>query len=85
MYYGKNDLTLDLQIAYADFLAYYYNQPEKAISLLNEVIPLARSKFQKGSIQIKLADIFKDYYGSLDIDFEKSKKGFWGRLYRIMR
>ena len=55
--HGKNDRTLNLQIAYADFLAYYYDRPEKAIEILKELIPLASSKFQKGNIQIKLADI----------------------------
>jgi len=55
--YGKNSTTINLQIAYADFLAFSYDEPEKAIHLLNETIPLANSKFQKGKIQIKLADI----------------------------
>lgn len=55
--YGKNNASLDLQIAYANFLSYTYNQPQKAIQILNEALPLANSKFQKGSIQINLADI----------------------------
>ena len=55
--FGKNSTTIDLQIAYADFLAFDYKEPEKAIRLLNESIPLANSKFQKGILQIKLADI----------------------------
>ncbi len=55
--YGKNSTTIDLQIAYADFLAFDYEEPEKAIRLLNETIPFANSKFQKGILQIKLADI----------------------------
>lgn len=55
--YGKNSATINLQIAYADFLAFSYHKPEKAIDLLNETITMANSKFQKGKIQIKLADI----------------------------
>ncbi len=55
--YGKNSATINLQIAYADFLAFSYHEPEKAIDLLNETITMANSKFQKGKIQIKLADI----------------------------
>lgn len=55
--YGKNSATINLQIAYADFLAFSYDEPVKAIHLLNETVPLANSKFQKGKIQIKLADI----------------------------
>ena len=55
--YGKSSATINLQIAYADFLAFSYDEPEKATHLLNETVPLANSKFQKGKIQIKLADI----------------------------
>ena len=55
--YGKNSTTINLQITYADFLAFSYNEPEKAVHLLNETVLLANSKFQKGKIQIKLADI----------------------------
>ena len=55
--YGKNNTTIDLQIAYANFLSFTFNQPDKAIILLNEAIPLANSKFQKGTIQLNLADI----------------------------
>ncbi len=55
--YGISNTTIDLQIAYANFLSFTYNQPKKAIQILNEALPLAKSKFQKGSIQINLADI----------------------------
>lgn len=55
--YGKNNATIDLQIAYANFLSFTFNQPDKAIILLNEAMPLANSKFQKGTIQLNLADI----------------------------
>jgi len=55
--YGKNNASLDLQIAYANFLSYTYNQPKKAIQILNETIALTNSKFQKGAVQINLADI----------------------------
>ena len=55
--YGLNNTTIDLQIAYANFLSFTYDQPKKAIQILNEALPLANSKLQKGSIQINLADI----------------------------
>lgn len=55
--YGKNNATLNLQLSYADFLSFTYNQPEKAIQILKEVLPMANSKFQKGAIQLKLADV----------------------------
>lgn len=55
--YGMNSATINLQIAYADFLAFSDDQPEKAIDLLNGTITMANSKFEKGNIQIKLGDI----------------------------
>jgi len=55
--YGKNNASLDLQIAYANFLCYNYNQPDKAIRNLKDVLKLTKSKSQKGTIQINLADI----------------------------
>jgi tetratricopeptide (TPR) repeat protein len=55
--YGNNSLTIELQINYADFLAFSYGQTEKAIQILKKTIPLANSKFQKGTIQLKLADV----------------------------
>lgn len=55
--YQMNSTTINLQIAYADFLAFSYNEPEKAIELLNKTVTMSNSKFEKGKIQLKLADI----------------------------
>ncbi len=55
--YGSGNTTIDLQIAYASFLAYTFNKPDKAIQILNEAIHIANSKYQKATIQINLADI----------------------------
>lgn len=55
--YGLSTSTINLQMAYAHFLSYSFNQPDKAIKILNNVTPLAKSQFQKGKIQIELADI----------------------------
>ena len=55
--YGISSSTLGLQIAYANFLSYSFNQPDKAITVLNTTLPLAKSKFQKEKIQIELADV----------------------------
>lgn len=54
---GINNSTIDLQIAYAHFLSFSYNQPDKAIEVLNEALVFSNTKFQKANIQIKLADI----------------------------
>lgn len=55
--YGKTNASIELQIAYAKFLSYNLNQSEKGIKVLEEIIPLASSKFQKANILISLADI----------------------------
>ncbi len=55
--YGLSTSTINLQMAYANFLSYSFNQPDKAIKILNTALPLAKSKFQKGKIQIELADV----------------------------
>lgn len=55
--YSYNNLNINLQIAYADFLSFTFNQPEKAIQILKNVISEVNTKFQKGTIQLKLADI----------------------------
>jgi len=55
--YGNNNATIDLQIAYADFLTFKKNQPQKAIIILKEALRLTSSQFQNGSVKIKLADV----------------------------
>ena len=55
--YGYSGSTINLQITYAHFLSYSFDQPEKAMEVLTKALPLVKSKFQKGQIQIKLADI----------------------------
>jgi len=55
--YGKTNASIELQITYANFLSYNLNQSEKGIKLLEEIIPLASSNFQKANILISLADI----------------------------
>ncbi len=55
--YGKTNASIELQTAYANFLSYNLNQSEKGIKLLEEIIPLASSNFQKANILISLADI----------------------------
>lgn len=55
--YGKNKNTIDLQIAYANFLTFQQNDPNKAIEVLKEADKLPVSLFVKGKIKNKLADI----------------------------
>ncbi len=55
--FGKNPQTIDLQVTFADFLTFQKNQPEKAATVLKEALTYAKSKFDKGSIKLKLGEV----------------------------
>jgi len=55
--YGKNKTTLNIQIAYADFLSFKKHQPQKAIKILKQALNFPSSDFQKGIIKLKLGDV----------------------------
>ena len=56
--YGKTMSTLDVQMAYANYLTYVKNAPEKARDVLQHALSLHLNKFQAASIKLSLADIF---------------------------
>ena len=62
--YGQNTESMELHLAYADFLTFDLEQPEKAIQHLEEIVAKAISQFGKGLIQMKIADIlvFSDQF-----------------------
>lgn len=62
--YGQNSESIELHLAYADFLTFDLEQPNKAINHLEKIIPNATSQFGKGVIQMKIADIlvFSDQF-----------------------
>ena len=55
--FGKNATTIDIQIAYADFLAFDMNESEKGIEILRETLNFRLDEFQKGEIKISLGDL----------------------------
>ncbi|WP_299014628.1 tetratricopeptide repeat protein [uncultured Polaribacter sp.] len=55
--FGKNSATINLQVAYADFLTFSANQPEQANKVLEEALLYANSKFSKARIKLKLGDV----------------------------
>ncbi|MEL4456156.1 tetratricopeptide repeat protein [Lutimonas vermicola] len=55
--YGYREETLELHLAYADFLTFDFNKPEKAIQHLEKISERAETPFQKGLIDMKTADI----------------------------
>jgi tetratricopeptide (TPR) repeat protein len=55
--YGKKPNTIEIQIAYADYLTFKKNLPEKSITVLSEAMKISISKFQKAGIKLKLGDV----------------------------
>ena len=55
--FGKNGRTIDLQISYAHFLAFYLNQTTDAISFLKDSLKLGVSNYRLAQIKLELGDI----------------------------
>ena len=55
--FGNGDVTIPIQILYADFLTFKKNNPTQAIEVLKQAEKVALSKYKKAQIKIKLADI----------------------------
>lgn len=62
--YGQSPETMELHLAYADFLTFDMDMPKKAISHLEKILPGTTPQFTKGMIQMKIADImvFSDQF-----------------------
>jgi tetratricopeptide (TPR) repeat protein len=55
--FGKNASTIKIQVAYADFLTFQKNEPQKATAVLEEAFTFSSSKFDKARIKLKLGDV----------------------------
>ncbi|WP_241974240.1 tetratricopeptide repeat protein [Winogradskyella wandonensis] len=55
--FGKTELTLSLQLAYGQFLAFSYNQPDQASEFLKASYKLDISPYQEALVKLRLADI----------------------------
>jgi tetratricopeptide (TPR) repeat protein len=55
--FGKNSSTIELQVAYADFLTFQKDNPKEATIILEEALTFSRSKFDKARIKLKLGDV----------------------------
>lgn len=55
--YGKFAQTLNLQIAYAHFLAFYMNETDVATAFLEDALKLPLNATQKAEIKLELGDI----------------------------
>ncbi|MEO8934403.1 MAG: tetratricopeptide repeat protein, partial [Xanthomarina sp.] len=55
--YGKNSQTLQLQIAYAHFLAFYKHNSQEAVSFLKQVLELPLNTFQEAQVKLELGNV----------------------------
>jgi len=55
--FGKSELTLSLQLAYGEFLAFYQQDTEAATTFLRQSMKLNISEFQEAKVKLLLADI----------------------------
>lgn len=62
--YGDDTETMELHLAYADFITFDMEKPEEAIAHLENVSSKLTSKFAKGLVQMKIGDIlvFSDQF-----------------------
>ncbi len=55
--FGKSELTLPLQLAYGEFLAFHQKDTNRATSFLRKSLKLNISEFQEAKVKLLLADI----------------------------
>ena len=55
--YGYSTETINLQIAYANFLAFHKEQPQKAQNLLKEILKEKINRYDEANVKMALADI----------------------------
>lgn len=55
--YGTTVATLNIQVSYAEFIAFKKMDSKKAISVLKHMLKLPLNEFQNGYVKTKLADI----------------------------
>ncbi|WP_299115071.1 hypothetical protein [uncultured Winogradskyella sp.] len=55
--FGKSELTLPLQLAYGEFLAFHQKDTESATKFLRKSMKLNISEFQEAKVKLLLADI----------------------------
>lgn len=55
--FGAHGKTLDLQISYAHFLAFYLDETESAISFLENTLEQPLNRLEKAQVKLKLGDI----------------------------
>lgn len=74
--YGYATETIQLQVAYANFLAFQDNQPERAIDVLKKSLELPLSDYSQGYLKLNLGDIlvFDERFNEALILFSQVQK-----------
>ncbi|MEJ1223144.1 tetratricopeptide repeat protein [Sediminicola sp. 1XM1-17] len=74
--YGYNSQSLQLQIAYANFLTFKMDQPDMAISILKKCLELPLNKYGSAYIKMALGDIlvYDQKFNEALIDFSQVQK-----------
>ncbi len=55
--FGRNPQTINLQLSYGHFIAFYLNNPYRAITFLKEALKTRLPRIQAAKIKLKLGDI----------------------------
>ncbi|MBP93361.1 MAG: hypothetical protein CMC55_04510 [Flavobacteriaceae bacterium] len=55
--FGKFNQTINLQVSYAHFLAFYKHEPKAATTFLKESLKLPLSDLEEGTVKLELGDI----------------------------
>lgn len=71
--FGKNNKTIPIQIAYADYLTFNKNNANESKIILEEALTFANSKYEKANIKLKLGDVlvYTGYYSKALIYFSQ--------------
>ncbi|WBX73605.1 tetratricopeptide repeat protein [Tenacibaculum pacificus] len=55
--YGINKNTFEIQVAYANYLTFTENNPEKAVKILEKAMTFSNSKFKKAEVKLQLGEV----------------------------
>ncbi|WP_298531712.1 tetratricopeptide repeat protein [uncultured Algibacter sp.] len=74
--YGRNGETLNLQLSYAHFLAFYMEETNVAISFLEETLKEPLSRMEKAQVKLKLGDVLvlKEHFNKALIYFTQIQR-----------
>ncbi len=79
--FGTTAETLDLQISYGHFIAFYKNKPEEGSSFLKKTLDIKLQKYQQAKVKLELGDIlvFQEkfnealiYYSQIQLSLKNS-------------